>query len=44
MAKGGDPQLEAAIEEVLRLIELDPPSFPDPPPFEKRISGTATSN
>ena len=44
MAKGGDPQLKAAIEEVLRLIELDPPSFPGPPPFEKRISGTATSN
>jgi tricorn protease len=36
MAKGGDPQLEAGIAEVLRLIELHPPALAPPPPFEKR--------
>jgi len=36
MARGGDPQLEAGITEVLRLIELDPPELAPPPPFEKR--------
>ncbi|MCP4903136.1 MAG: peptidase S41 [bacterium] len=36
MAKGGDPQLEAAIAEVLRLLELNPPQYPEPPEFEVR--------
>jgi tricorn protease len=36
MARGGDPQLEAGITEVLRLIELDPTELAPPPPFEKR--------
>jgi tricorn protease len=38
MAKGGDPQLEAAVKEILRLIEENPPRFAEPPPFEKRIA------
>jgi tricorn protease len=38
MAKGGDPQLEAAVAEVLRLIELEPNRFLDAPPFEKRVA------
>ncbi len=38
MAKGGDPQLEAAISEVLRLIAENPPKFAEPPAFEKRIA------
>ncbi len=38
MAKGGDPQLETAISEVLKLIEQNPPKFAEPPAFEKRIS------
>ncbi|HUG44262.1 MAG TPA: PDZ domain-containing protein [Acidobacteriota bacterium] len=37
MARGGDPQLERAVQEVLRLLELDPPRIPTPPPFEKRV-------
>jgi tricorn protease len=41
MAKGRDPQLEAAIAEVMRLIELDPPRFAEPPPFEKRVTDEA---
>jgi len=36
MAKGGDPQLEAGIAEVLRLIEANPVRLPDRPPFERR--------
>jgi tricorn protease len=38
MAKGGDPQLETAISEVLKLIEQNPPEFAEPPEFEKRIA------
>jgi tricorn protease len=37
LARGVDPQLEAAINEVMRLIELNPPSLPDAPPFERRV-------
>lgn len=37
MAKGRDPQLEAAIAEVEKLIKANPPKFPAPPPFEKRV-------
>ena len=36
MARGGDPQLEVAISEVLRLLEENSPVFADPPPFETR--------
>ena len=36
LAKGVDPQLEAAITAVLDLIEKNPPFFADPPPFEVR--------
>ncbi len=42
MARGGDPQLEAAIEEVMRLIERNPPRIPDPPPFERRVPDEVT--
>ena len=36
LAKGIDPQLEAAINAVLELIEENPPVFADPPEFEVR--------
>jgi hypothetical protein len=36
MAKGGDPQLEAGIAEVLRLIEANPVRLPGRPAFERR--------
>lgn len=37
MARGKDPQLETAIQEVLRLIQGGLPEFADPPAFETRI-------
>ena len=37
MAKGGDPQLEAAVAEVMRLLEEHPPVVPERPPFEERV-------
>jgi len=43
MAKGRDPQLEAAIAEVMRRIEENPPSFPEAPPFERRVAGDGRS-
>ncbi|MFC2084957.1 PDZ domain-containing protein [Bacteroidota bacterium] len=36
MAKGTDPQLERAIEEVMKLLKTNPPSYPDYPSYEKR--------
>jgi tricorn protease len=36
MAKGGDPQLEAGIAEVLRLIRENPVRLPGRPAFERR--------
>jgi len=36
MAKGGDPQLEAGIAEVMRLIEANPVRLPERPAFERR--------
>ena len=36
LAKGVDPQLEAAITAVLELIEENPPFFAEPPEFEVR--------
>jgi tricorn protease len=44
LAKGRDPQLEAAIEEVMRLIRQNPPTFPDPPAFERRIATDGNGN
>ena len=38
LAKGRDPQLEAAIEEVLRLLKKNPPRFQQPPAKERRIA------
>ena len=38
MARGRDPQLERAIEEVLRLLSAQPPVFVDPPPFDDRTA------
>ncbi|MFQ5743331.1 MAG: PDZ domain-containing protein [Acidobacteriota bacterium] len=37
MAKGHDPQLEAAVDEVMRLIRQHPPALPGPPAFERRV-------
>jgi tricorn protease len=39
LARGTDPQLEAAIAEVMRLIEENPPVFAAPPAFERRVAG-----
>jgi tricorn protease len=36
LAQGREPQLERAIEEVLRLIETSPPMRPQRPPYEDR--------
>jgi len=33
---GRDPQLEAAIEEILRLLEENPPQIPEDPPYPER--------
>lgn len=37
LAKGRDPQLEAAIAEVMRLIREYPPRLAEPPAFERRV-------
>jgi tricorn protease len=39
MARGGDPQLERAIEEVLKALEENPPRRPKRPAYDDR-SGT----
>jgi tricorn protease len=36
MDKGGDPQLERAIKEVMRALEANPPKRPAKPPYPKR--------
>lgn len=36
MAKGGDPQLERAVKEVLKAIETNPPPGPRKPPYPHR--------
>ncbi len=36
LAKGVDTQLERAIQEVLRLLEKNPPAKPNRPPYEDR--------
>ncbi|MDQ7053720.1 MAG: hypothetical protein Q9P14_12810, partial [candidate division KSB1 bacterium] len=41
MARGRDPQLERAIEEVLKQLKTHPPLRPIRPPYERR---TATDN
>ncbi len=37
MAKGSDPQLEAAVADVMRRLAENPPTEPQPPAFEKRV-------
>ncbi len=39
MARGGDPQLEAAIAAVEALIKEQQPQLPVPPPYEDRTAG-----
>jgi len=36
MARGLDPQLDRAVQEVLRLIESNPPVAPSRPAYEDR--------
>jgi tricorn protease len=36
MADGGDPQLDRAVEEVLRLLKESPPVAPPKPAYENR--------
>ena len=38
LAKGNDPQLDAAVAELMRRIREDPPALPAPPPDERRIA------
>ncbi len=38
LARGGDPQLERAIDEVTARLKTLPPA-PGPPPFERRVPG-----
>ena len=38
MARGTDPQLERAIDEVLQDLERDPVTTPPPPPYEDRTA------
>lgn len=41
LANGRDPQLEAAIAEVLRLLETEAQPIPEQPPFEPRVPAAA---
>jgi tricorn protease len=36
MARGGDPQLERAIQEVMRRLDANPPKRPQKPAYPKR--------
>jgi len=36
MARGGDPQLERATQEVMRMLETNPPKRPQKPAYPKR--------
>jgi len=38
LAKGRDPQLDAAIAEVMRMVRENPPTLPPPPAFERRTA------
>ena len=38
LAKGNDPQLDAAVAELMRRIRDDPPALPAPPRSERRIA------
>ncbi len=37
LAEGRDPQLEAAIEEALRLLEIAPPVRANTPEYPERV-------
>lgn len=39
LAKGQDPQLDAAIDEILRLLKTSPPTFVPAPPYDDRTRG-----
>ncbi len=41
LARGVDPQLERAIQEVLRMLEESPPVVAKRPPYENRAQGVA---
>ncbi len=36
LSQGIDPQLERAIQEVMKLVKRNPPAWPKQPPYEKR--------
>jgi tricorn protease len=38
LAKGNDPQLLRAVEEVMKLVKSKPRKLPPPPAFEDRSS------
>jgi tricorn protease len=39
LARGQDPQLDRAIEEILKLLKEKPPVFVPPPPYDDRTKG-----
>jgi tricorn protease len=41
LARGDDPQLERAIEEVVRLLQQNPPAAANRPPYEDRTADGA---
>ncbi len=43
LAKGRDPQMDAAIAELLRRIEENPVVFAPPPPMERRLAGSGAT-
>jgi tricorn protease len=43
LARGQDPQLERAIQEILRLLETQPPVRPRRPPYENRTAEAVTN-
>ena len=43
MARGGDPQLERAIEEVMKALEANPPVRPQKPTYPKGLNREAVS-
>jgi tricorn protease len=44
LAKGRDPQLERAIEEVMRMLRDQPLAIPSRPPYEDRTAGAVRTS
>ncbi|UCF19292.1 MAG: PD40 domain-containing protein [Gemmatimonadota bacterium] len=44
LANGVDPQLERAVQEVLRMLQENPLAIPDRPPYEDRTAGATRAS